>query len=112
MNKRAIWYKAEEAVKNYLIDEWYQIIHQNYTIRWWEVDIVAEKDNDRIFVEVKEVRQTHDLHDYITPKKIQTLYRTIEHFNLEFPSKKNLRIDLVFTKDNNIIHYYQNISNN
>jgi Holliday junction resolvase-like predicted endonuclease len=112
MNKRKRWYQAENITKNYLIENWYKILHQNYTIRWWELDIVAEKENNRIFIEVKEVDQTNDLHDYISKKKLQTIYKTINFFNHEYPSNKQLRIDLVFVKENNIIHHYKNISNN
>ena len=112
MNKRKRWYQAENIVKQYLIDNWYKILHQNYTIRWWELDIISEKDNNRVFIEVKEVEQTNDLHNYISTKKLQTIYKTIQFFNQEYPTNKQLRIDLVFVKQNLIIHHYENISNN
>lgn len=112
MNKRKRWYQAENITKNYLIEQWYKIIHQNYTIRWWELDIIAEKENNRIFIEVKEVEQTNDLHNYISTKKLQTIYKTIQFFNHEYPTNKQLRIDLVFVKENDILHHYENISNN
>lgn len=112
MNKRKRWYQAENIAKQYFIEQWYKILHQNYTIRWWELDIIAEKNNSRIFIEVKEVDQTNDLHDYISPRKLQTIYKTIQFFNHEYPTDKQLRIDLVFIKENNIIYHYENISNN
>ena len=112
MNKRKRWYQAENIAKQYLIDNWYKIIHQNYTIRWWELDNEAEKNKYLVFIEVKEVDQTTDLHNYISKKKIQTLYKTIGFFNYEYPSNKQLRIDLVFIKENHILHHYENISNN
>lgn len=112
MNKRKRWYQAEHIVKEYLLKKWYKILHQNYTIRWWELDIVAEKENNRIFIEVKEVNNTEDLHNYISKKKIQTIIKTIQFFNNEYPTNKQLRIDLVFIKENTILHHYQNISNN
>lgn len=112
MNKRKRWYQAEHIAKEYFIKQWYKILHQNYTIRWWELDIIAEKENNRIFIEVKEVEQTNDLHNYISTKKLQTIYKTIQFFNQEYPTNKQLRIDLVFVKQNLIIHHYENISNN
>lgn len=112
MNKRKFWYKAEHLVKEYFIKQWFKILHQNYTIRWWELDIIAEKENNRVFVEVKDVEQTTDLHNYISTKKLQTIYKTIQFFNNEYPTNKQLRIDLVFVKQNTIIHHYENISNN
>ncbi|MDD3262652.1 MAG: YraN family protein [Candidatus Absconditabacteria bacterium] len=112
MNKRKRGYQAENIVKQYLIDNGYKILHQNYTIRGGELDIISEKDNNRVFIEVKEVEQTKDLHNYISTKKLQTIYKTIQFFNQEYPTNKQLRIDLVFVKQNLIIHHYENISNN
>lgn len=112
MNTRKKWQEAELLTKNYLTAKGYQIIDQNYTIRWGELDIIAEKKDIRIFIEVKEVDHILDLHDYITSKKIATLTKTIGHFNQEYPTKKQLRIDLVFVKQNNILHHYENITNN
>ncbi len=112
MNKRKRWYHAEEIAKKYMTEQGYTIVYQNYTIRWWELDIIAEKENNRIFVEVKEVENTEDLHEYISSRKLKTIQKTILFFNNEYPTKKQLRIDLVFIKQNHILHHYENISNN
>ena len=104
--------EAELLVADYLVNLGYTIIQQNYTIRGGEIDIIAEKDNIRTFVEVKAVDHTTDLLDYITPHKQAALLRTIIRFNYEHPSHKEISLDLVFVKQNTIIHHYPNITNN
>ena len=104
--------EAEQLVAAYLVNQGYVIIDQNYTIRWWELDLIAEKWNIRTFVEVKAVDHTEDLLDYITPHKKSSLLRTISDFNYRHPTQKELSLDLVFVKQNSILHHYTNITNN
>ena len=104
--------EAEHLVAEYLVNQGYSIIDQNYTIRGWELDIIAEKWNIRTFVEVKSVDHTEDLLDYITPHKKSSLLRTINDFNYRHPTQKELSLDLVFVKQNSILHHYRNITNN
>jgi len=104
--------EAELLVVDYLVNLWYTILEQNYTIRGGELDIIVEKDNIRTFVEVKAVDHTEDLINYITPHKKSSLLRTIARFNYEHPTSKQISLDLVFVKQNTIIHHYPNITNN
>jgi putative endonuclease len=104
--------EAELLVADYLVNLGYNIIEQNYTIRGGEIDIIAEKKNIRTFVEVKAVDHTEDLLDYLTPRKQATLIRTLIRFNYEHPTDKQISLDLVFVKQNTIIHHYPNITNN
>ncbi|HCB51056.1 TPA: hypothetical protein DEP21_00445 [Patescibacteria group bacterium] len=73
--------------------------------------MIVEDNNSRIFVEVKDVDNTQDLHNYISPKKISTILKTILFFNQRHPTEKQLRVDLVFVKQNTILHHYENITN-
>ena len=43
MDKKQIWYKNEELVKQYYINNWYKLIKWNYTIQWWEIDLLMGK---------------------------------------------------------------------
>ena len=104
--------EAELLVADYLVKQGYSIIEQNYTIRGGELDIIAEKNMTRTFVEVKVVDNTEDLMDYITSHKKATLIKTIREFNYKYPTNKEISLDLVFVKDNSIIHHYTNITNN
>ena len=67
--------QAEAAAAEYLKNQGYTIIEQNYRTRWCEIDIVAKKAEIVYFVEVK-YRQTDDYGtglEYITPHKLRQM---------------------------------------
>lgn len=67
--------QAEDAAANYLSDNGYTILEQNWRTRVCEIDIIAKKDSRLYFVEVKyrsSSRQGSGL-DYITPKKLKQM---------------------------------------
>ena len=45
-------------------------------------------------------------------KKIETIKKTIQHYNHKHPSTKNISLDLVFVKGSTIIQHCSNITNN
>jgi putative endonuclease len=51
--KRKLGIKGEEMATVYLVKNGYQIITRNYYTRYGELDIICEKNNTIIFVEVK-----------------------------------------------------------
>ena len=68
-----------------------------------------ENDLNCIFVEVKVVNYIENLHDYITPKKLQTLKHTIDTYLWKYPTQKKVRVDVVFVKDTKIFEIVKNI---
>ena len=68
-----------------------------------------EDEKNIVFVEVKVVNYIENLHDYITPKKMQALQRSLETYLWRYPSGKDKRVDVVFVKDGTIIHVYDNV---
>ncbi|OGL30287.1 hypothetical protein A3D14_02765 [Candidatus Saccharibacteria bacterium RIFCSPHIGHO2_02_FULL_47_12] len=66
---------AEAVAAEYLENEGYVVLEQNYRTRWCEIDIVAEKGKRVYFTEVK-YRQTGAQGgglDYITPQKLKQM---------------------------------------
>lgn len=53
MNTKAIGNWGEDKAAEYLEDEDYEILKRNYSFKFGEVDIIAEKDGCTVFVEVK-----------------------------------------------------------
>ncbi len=53
MHKRKRGNYWEICAANYLEKKGYKILFHNWTCRWGEVDLVAEKENKLIFIEVK-----------------------------------------------------------
>lgn len=112
INKREVWQEWEDLVLEYYEERWYEILDTNYTIRWWEIDIVAQKDGTIVFIEVKVVDRTDDLVWYITPKKLLYLDRTIQDYMYKKWLNFNIRMDVVFVKNNQILEVYENVTNN
>ncbi len=99
-----------------LVAEAYQntghiLLQHKYTIHWGELDLIFENDELLTFVEVKVVDHIDDLFDYITPKKIWTLKRTIERYLLNNPTNKEYVLDVVFVKNNSILESYYDVTN-
>ena len=53
MNKRKFGFIGEKIAQGYLINKEYKILETNFYTRNGEIDIIAQKDNCIIFVEVK-----------------------------------------------------------
>ena len=87
----------------------FSIVDRNYTKKWGELDIVAEKDNRMHFIEVKSVsretlkeitRETLDQYrpeDNMHPWKLKRLSRTIQTYLLsqKIPEEKEWQVDLL-----------------
>ena len=111
-NKREVWQEWEELVMKYYEDKWYEILDTNYTIPWGEIDIIAQKNWEIVFVEVKVVDWVDDIIWYITPKKIMFLERTIQNYMYKKWLNFDIRMDAVFVKGNQILEVYENVTNN
>lgn len=110
-NKRQVWQEWEDLVLEYYEENWYEILDTNYTIRWWEIDIIAQKNWEIAFVEVKVVDWMDDVMWYITPKKLMHLERTIKDYMYKKWLNFWIRIDVVFIKNNKILEVYENVTN-
>ena len=75
MNTTSTGREAENAAAEYLKEQGYKVLTQNWRTRWCEIDIVAQKDKTIYFVEVK-YRKSEDWGsglEYITPKKLKQM---------------------------------------
>ncbi|HKL44053.1 MAG TPA: YraN family protein, partial [Candidatus Absconditabacterales bacterium] len=75
------------------------------------LDVIAQKNGEIVFVEVKVVDQIDDLMGYIKPQKLKFLEKTIQDYmykkNLEF----DVRLDVAFVKNNSILDVFENVTN-
>lgn len=100
MNRRQTGSLGEDIATKYLKNQGYQIIDRNVERRWGEIDIVAQKNNIPIFVEVKTVKQKSSFGSpfaKITARKKQTIQRCAELFLIEkdYSENKPFRIDAI-----------------
>lgn len=106
MNKtlKKMGYEGEKIAQQYLEKKGYEILENNFCIRGGEIDIVAKKDEEIIFIEVKMRTNKNfgEIVEQISKNKQDKLIRSAEFFlneydYLEYP----WRIDVITILKNN-----------
>lgn len=91
--------KGEEIAVEYLVSKGYKVLEKGYrSKRWGEIDIICNKDNRLIFVEVK--TRTSNFYGRpeaaVTPHKIRSLKRAAMYYCITHPGcPKSLRMDVI-----------------
>ena len=100
---------GENIAVKFLLKHDFLIKDRNYTKKWGEIDIIAEKSNKLYFIEVKSVskpnlnivtRETLDQYhpeDNMHPWKLKRMSRTIQTYLLsqKIPDEKEWQVDLL-----------------
>ncbi len=99
MSTTQIGDRWEVVAIKYLQSKWYDIETTNFKFgRFWEIDIVAKKDEITIFVEVKyRIGTKYGLpEEAITPAKLRKFRKTIDYYckknNVDF---EKIRFDVI-----------------
>ena len=102
--------KGEEAAFETLLKQGYIIREQNWRCGKAEIDIVAEKDNRIIIVEVKtRSEEIEDLCEVIDKKKIGNLIKAGTAYINQYELPHELQFDIILltgTPDNFHIEHY------
>ena len=100
---------GENITVKFLMKHGFSILDRNYTKKWGEIDIVAEKGNKLYFIEVKSVsrpdlgnvsQETLDQYnpeDNMHPWKLKRMSRTIQTYllNKKIADEKEWQVDLL-----------------
>lgn len=89
--------KGEQLAINFLIKNEYKILEKNYRYLKAEVDIIAQKKNILVVVEVK-TRSTNyfgDPQDAVNPKKIKHLVSAIDYYIIDKDLDVEVRFDII-----------------
>lgn len=91
---------AEEYVAQYLESKKYRILGKNYKKPWGEIDIITEKDDILVFVEVKANKSDvagFEPENRINPEKLRRLNRAIETYlaSKKYSDNQKRQIDVV-----------------
>jgi putative endonuclease len=89
--------QGEALAADYLTQNGYQVLHQNWRHSRWEVDIIAEKDGILHFVEVK-TRKTKKFghpEENVDSKKIQNLINAAEEYLYQQPQWKRIQFNVL-----------------
>lgn len=89
--------EGERLAVDFLIKKGYKICHQNYRYLKSEIDIIAQKEDLLVIVEVRARSndQIISIADTITPKKIKLLVMGADHYVTENSLDLEVRFDIV-----------------
>lgn len=97
-SRRAIWDQWELTALRYLQEKWYRIIETNYTIVWWEIDIIAKESDIWIFIEVRyryDESHGHPLDTFSLTKR-RAMKRAVLYYIMKNSiSPEEVRIDFI-----------------
>ena len=90
---------GEDKAVAYLEKEGYRILERNWRFRHWEIDIIAEKDDVIVFVEVKTRRGDLLLREIISQSQIKTLINAAECYLRSQTKTVECRFDVILLRD-------------
>ena len=104
--KQKIGEIGENIAVKFLVKHSFSILDRNYTKKWGEIDIVAEKDDKLYFIEVKSVSRLtldnvqqeldqYNPEDNMHPWKLKRMARTIQTYLLSKNLDKEWQVDLL-----------------
>ena len=104
---RKIGNEAEQKACDYLIQNGYKIVEQNFYSRFGEIDIVAKKGDHYHFFEVKSGTNYNPIYN-ITPKKLQKIIKTINLYLKAKNITSSYSVDALIVTDS--VEIYENIT--
>ena len=89
--------EAEEKALIFLKEKGYELLSKNYRSGKGEIDLIVEKGNLLVFVEVRSLQSANFgfPEQTISEKKKQLLRKTAEKFIFEKNWQKNFRFDII-----------------
>lgn len=107
---------AEDLAADYLQKNGYKILVRNFRFQKAEIDIIAERNNQIIVVEVK-ARSTDAFmlpQEAVTRTKIKLIVSVVNHYLEEFNRDNEVRFDIITVlpdeKENWLLTTYQMLS--
>ena len=88
---------GEDLAVDYLLEHGYTILDRNYRFEKAEVDILSQKGNTLIVVEVK-TRSSADFgnpQDFVTPKQIKQLVKAVDQYINNNDLNVEVRFDII-----------------
>ncbi|MFN8673092.1 MAG: YraN family protein [Candidatus Sericytochromatia bacterium] len=107
-NKRKKGLEGEKVAINFLLENNYEILENNFYCRYGEIDIVAKKENIIIFIEVKYRKNANfgEPEEAVSLKKIKAICKTALYYitSKELQDNINFRFDVISIKDKELKH--------
>jgi putative endonuclease len=106
---------GEEKAAEFLRTSGYIIVERNFLVREGEIDLIAEKDDELVFVEVKTRKNTTfgEIAESVTPVKQQRCVLASQRYMLlkNIPEETPWRMDVItvdFARNPPAIEHFQN----
>lgn len=95
--QKEIGREAEQLAESYLKRKGYRILDRNFYVKGGELDLIAQKKDTLVFVEVKARKSTAygTPGEAVTPAKQRHLRKAAEVYLLSHPWKGPMRFDVV-----------------
>ena len=97
MNAKLLGLLGENMAKHFLSEKDFKIVASNYRFKKWEIDIIAEKDNTIVFIEVK-TRQNDYLGEpwrAVTRTKQRQIIRVAQEYLVHNNISQEARFDVI-----------------
>ena len=98
MRRKRLGKKGEQIASRLLKKAGYRLLEKNFTCPFGEIDLIAEEDNDLVFIEVKTRQGDYfgQPEEAVTPKKLAQIQRLGHYYHDLYPKlPKSFRIDVV-----------------
>ena len=101
--------KGEQLAVNYLLKDGYEVLEKNWRFKKSEIDIIAKKGNELVFVEVKTRSSNHfqEPEEAVTLKKQKQIFIGANEYIQSLEDEVNVRFDIIsilLTKEIQINH--------
>jgi len=97
MKKEELGRWGEDFATNFLLQNGYSLVERNVRFKKYEVDIIAEKDDELVVVEVK-ARNTAEIGEpwrAVTKSKQRQIITVADHYVQKNQIDKDVRFDII-----------------
>ncbi len=98
---------GEALACDYLAREGWRVLEQRYKTPYGEIDVIAQKADWCIFVEVKARTSAEEALYAITPRQQQRIIQAAQHFIAETALDCNMRFDVIAISATNMITHIE-----
>lgn len=99
-DKKTIGDKGEQLAADYLVSKGFKIVARNYRHKHAEIDLIVQRNDWLIFVEVK-TRSSADFgepEDFVDTKKVNKLFEAVDEYIYSTNWPGHVRLDIVSVK--------------
>jgi putative endonuclease len=89
--------QGEELAAKYIVDKGYEVLETNWRFKKSEIDIIAKKENNVVFIEVKTLTSTYfqEPEQSVKLKKQKQIFIGANEYSQSFAEEFNVRFDII-----------------